>query len=173
VLQWQDVDLDRGIITVREAKNQKQRVTPMDASLIKTLEYYRRMTVCEKICVNYLFESDHNYGKPFQRNAFYTWFMRVVEKAGIIYSKNSICDRGGPHPHSLRHTFTFKSFLKSESDGKRFEDYAPFLAAYLGHDSPVETEEYLRSNHTVYRQSHQRVNAAIGSLFPEVDFNEE
>ena len=63
-----------------------------------------------------------------------------------------------------------KSFLKSELEGRRYEDTAPFLAAYLGHDSAKDTESYLSSNHAVYTQSHQRVDIAIGDVFPEVNF---
>lgn len=69
--------------------------------------------------------------------------------------------------------FSLKSFLKSESEGRWFEDTAPVLAAYLGHEGPGETEKYLNSNHSVYMRSHQRVSAAIGHLFPEVNFDED
>jgi hypothetical protein len=63
--------------------------------------------------------------------------------------------------------------LKSESEGRKFEDTSAFLSAYLGHDSPKETDKYLNVSHTVYTDSHQRVNDYIGNLFPEIDFDED
>jgi integrase len=170
-IRWQDVDLENGIITIKEAKNMKQRFVPMDDSMTELLRKYEIMTQADGICEDYLFESHCNPGEPFRNNTFYEWFMKVLNAADVYYAKHSNRERG-PCPHSLRHCFTHHSFLKSENEGRRFEDTAPFLAAYLGHDSPKETEAYLSSNHTVYTQSHQRVSAALGHLFPEVTFDE-
>jgi len=171
-LQWKDVDLENGVLTIRGAKNLKERFAPMDESLTKLLKSYRLLARSDGICGDYLFESNLNPGEPFRNNTFYEWFQKVLAASGIHYAKQNRWERG-PCPHCLRHCFTLKSFLKSESEERSFEDTAPFLAAYLGHDSPVETEAYLRSSHTVYTQSHQRVDAAIGHLFPEVSFNED
>lgn len=170
-LRWKDTDLENGILTIREAKNLKQRFVPMDDTMTKLLKSYRAMTRIDGICEDYLFESNCNPGEPFRNNTFYVWFAKILKMAGIHYAKQN-CRERGPCPHCLRHCFTLKSFLKSENEGRHFEDTAPYLAAYLGHDSPKETEAYLRSNHTVYMQSHKRVNAAIGHLFPEVSFDE-
>jgi integrase len=143
----------------------------MDDSLTAILIDYREFTKINNICNDFVFESDFVPGSPFKNNTFYEWFIKVIKAADIHYTKSNNRQRG-PCPHCLRHCFTMESFLKSESEGRRYEDTAPVLAAYLGHDSAVETEAYLSSHHSVYTQSHQRVNAAVGYLFPEVNFNE-
>jgi integrase len=171
-LRWQDLDLDNGILTICKAKNLKQRFVPIDSSLTETLRIYHKFVLRQKMCGDYLFESDRNPDNPFRTKTFEAWFKKVLEKTDIKYISLNRHERG-VCPHCLRHTFTLKSFLKQEELYDRFEDYAPFLAEYLGHDGPIETEEYLRSNYTVYTKSHQRVNAAIGNLFPEVCFEEE
>jgi len=171
-LRWKDVDLENGVLTIREAKNLKQRFVPMDNSMTRLLKNYRDMTQRDGICGDYLFECHCNPGEPYRNHSFYVWFIKVINTAGINYAKQNSRERG-PCPHCLRHSFTLKSFLKSESEGRRFEDTAPFLAAYLGHDGPEETETYLSSNYLVYTQSHQRVDAAIGHMFPEVRFDED
>lgn len=171
-LRWKDVDLENGVLTIREAKNLKQRFVPMDGSATDLLKSYEAITCADDMCEDYLFESDCNPGEPFRNNTFYEWFVKILGAADIHYAKQKRSERG-PCPHSLRHCFTLKSFLQSEEKGRRFEDTAPVLATYLGHDSPKETEAYLRSNHTVYTRSHQRVNAAIGHVFPEVNFDED
>lgn len=171
-LRWNDVDLDNGVLTIRCAKNQRQRLVPMDSSMTEILISYQNMVNREKICSEYLFESKRKLGEPLKNNTFYMWFSAILRSAGIIYSKQKRTDRG-PCPHCLRHLFTKKSFLKSEAEGRRFEDTSPFLSAYLGHDGIKETERYLRSDYSVYEQSHARMNASIGALFPEVNFDEE
>jgi len=168
-LRWSDVDLENGVLTIKEAKNKKQRFVPMHNSLTNLLKDYRVVMHNNGICNEYLFESNLYSDRPFKNNTFYEWFAKILASAGINYAKHNNRERG-PCPHCLRHCFTMKSFLKSENEGRRFENTAPFLAAYLGHDSAVGTEAYLSTNHTVYTQSHQRVDISIGDLFPEVSF---
>jgi integrase len=171
-LRWKDVNLENGVITIREAKNLKERFVPISDSLVDTLKCLRKVTFQLDICKGYLFESNFNRNNHFKNNTFYEWFRAVLREAGVIYSKTNRRERG-PCPHCLRHTFVHMSFLKSVREGRRFEDTAPFLAAYLGHDSPKGTEAYLRSSHSTYTDSHRRVNDAIGNLFPEVCFDED
>jgi len=171
-LRWKHVDLERSVLTIKNAKNQKQRFVPMDGSMSILLKKYKAMTQINEMCEEYLFESDRNPNKPFDKSTFHGWFKKVLGAANIHYAKAHLHERG-PCPHCFRHLFTLKSFLKSESEGRRFEDTSHFLAAYLGHDSPKELETYLSSNHSVYTQSHQRVNTALGAMFPEVSFDED
>ena len=170
-LRWKDVDLENGILTIMEAKNKKQRFVPMNNTLTNILKDYKEMMQFDCICNDYLFESNLHPGKPFKNNTFYEWFSRVLKSADINYAKKNNRNRG-PCAHCLRHYFTLKSFLKSEIEGRKFEDTSPFLAAYLGHDSFKETDAYLSSSHSIYTKSHQRVSGAIEHLFPEVNFFE-
>jgi integrase len=171
ILRWKNVNLNEAVITIVETKNHKQRFVPMNPTLNDILTKYKRMTLVEKICTDYLFESDRKCGNPYYSSTFDRWFQKILHEANINYSKANPKERG-VCPHCLRHTFTHNSFLQSERNGERFENFAPFLAAFLGHASPKGTEEYLSSNHALYTQSHKRVNDAIGNLFPEVCFDE-
>ena len=171
-LEWENIDLENGIITIREAKNMKQRIVPMDRTLTDLLEQYKRKVEHEGICTRYLFESNYAPHKPFKNNSFYDWFIRILKAAGISYSKHNRLERG-PSPHCLRHTFVLHSFLKSEKDGIKYENASSFLAAYLGHDSPKQTDKYLKASHTVYTASHERMDNYIGNVFPKIDFDEE
>lgn len=171
-LRWMDIDLKNGIIIIRNAKNKKQRFVPISSSLTKLLTLYKAKVQYENICADYLFESHFAPYKPFKNNSFYDWFCKILKAANIYYSKQSRTERG-PCPHCLRHTFVLHSFLKAEDEGRKYEDTSAFLAAYLGHDSPKETDKYLNASHAVYVESHQRVNDYIGNLFPEIDFYED
>jgi len=123
------------------------------------------------MCSEYLFETDMRFGadKPMRNLAFEYWFARVLRSAGIEYVKENPNDRG-PCPHCLRHLFVYDSFLKSESEGRSFEETAPYLSAYLGHESLSALEKYLSKDYTLYRNSHQRVNDYVKGVFPEVSF---
>jgi integrase len=171
-LAWRDVDLSGGIITVRAAKNMKQRFVPMSDSMRVLLAEYRKMAQRMDMCREYLFETDMRYGadKPMRNLAFEYWFARVLRAAGIEYIKENPNDRG-PCPHCLRHLFVYDSFLKSESEGRGFEETVPCLSAYLGHESLSALEKYLSKDYTLYRNSHRRVSDHIKDVFPEVSFN--
>lgn len=171
-LEWEDIDLEHGIITIRRAKNMKQRFVPMSNSLTELLTLYKEKVRSENICTNYLFESHYAPYKPFKNNSFYDWFCKVLKAVNICYFKQTRTERG-PCPHCLRHTFVLYSFLKSEGEGQKFENTSAFLSAYLGHDSTKDTDKYLRASHTVYTNSHQRVDDYIGNLIPNINFDED
>ncbi len=168
-LRWEDVGLERGILHIKHAKNDKDRDVPMDPSLTALLCSYKRRQLSENPDVDYLFESDRVPGTPFLGWTFRRWFLTVMDQAGISNDRDEKYERG-ISPHTLRHYFTYKSFLQSEEKGLTLEQYAPYLSAYLGHRSLLETEKYLATDYTLYRDSQNRLEAAVNHVFPEVDF---
>ena len=168
-LRWEDIDLVSGIITLLETKNNKQRFVPMSSSLTNLLKKYheRRFDGCSNTAL--LFESAVNPGKPYLKNTFRDWFLRVMRQANISNERQKHFERC-ISTHTLRHYFTFKSFQKSEAEGRSFEETAPCLTAYLGHETFFSTEKYLTTDYTMYTDSQQKVAAAIEHLFPEVSF---
>ena len=92
-----------------------------------------------------------------------------MEQAGISNERQEKYDHG-ISPHTLRHYFTYKSFLQAESKGRTLEQFVPYLSAYLGHRSLLETERYLATDYTLYKGSQERMEQSIGHIFPEVDF---
>jgi integrase len=170
-LKWSDVDFRNAVITIRVAKNMKQRFVPMSHSMNEILAGCRKMTKRMNMCHEYIFETDERFGedKPMGNLAFEDWFAKILRAAGVEYKKDSPNDRG-PCPHCLRHRFVFDSFHKSESDGRSFEETVPFLAAYLGHESLSALEKYLSKDHALYKKSHSRVNEYVKDVFPEVSF---
>lgn len=172
-LTWGDIDLDSGIITLRATKGRKQRFVPMSTSVTTMLSAYREMTRREGMCADYLFETDPRFGisKPYSKLRFEMWFAVVLGAAGIVCAKDNPHDRG-ICPHCLRHLFVFDSFLKSESEGRSFEETSPYLSAYLGHEGLSSLEKYITRDYTLYRDSHRRVNDYVKNVFPEVSFSE-
>ena len=167
LLRWQNINLDTGVITIFEAKNNRQRIVPMSNSLTELLKLFCQKNAPESS--DYLFESPRRNREPYRECAFRFWFAKILEQAGIQPPILSAYDRG-ICPHCLRHLFVHKSFLKSEAEGRRFEETVPFLSEYLGHQSLYETDKYLNTDYTIYTASHQRMNKTVGDLFPEVVF---
>lgn len=168
-MTWKELDLGRGIITVREAKNQKQRMVPFCDSLKSVLILYQGFVFSGSGSSNYVFESHCNPGNPYDNSTFWRWFSKVLHKAGICFVRNSVHERG-PCPHCMRHVFVVRSFMKSEAEGRCMENTVPFLSAYLGHEGILETQKYLRASYILYTESHEKINAHIGDVFPEVSF---
>lgn len=115
----------------------------MDPSLTALLSSYKKRQLSEDPDADYLFESDRVPGTPFLGWTFRRWFLTVMEQAGISNDRDEKYRRG-ISPHTLRHYFAYKSFLQSEEKGLTLEQYAPYLSAYLGHRSLLETENILR-----------------------------
>ena len=170
-LRFCDINLETGVIAIEIAKNNKQRRVPMNETLKELLKTFR------KCCENreafkvddYLFASPRRGGKPYLQCSFAFWFGKILEKAEIPKLTLNRRERG-ICPHCLRHLFVHKSFLKSEAEGRKFDDTVPFLSEFLGHVSLYETEKYLQKDYTLYESSQNRVNAGIGGLFPKVVF---
>ncbi|NLN40337.1 MAG: tyrosine-type recombinase/integrase [Smithella sp.] len=168
-LRWENIDSDAGIITILEAKNNRQRRVPISDSLTDLLQQYRDRRFPDGNGSDFLFANFENAGKPYLTVTFWYWFGKVIEKAGIRNKRNEPFERC-ISPHTLRHYFTFKSFQKAVAEGRVLEECAPYLSAYLGHESFYGTEKYLTSDYTMYTDSQERTAKAIQFVFPEVVF---
>ena len=168
-LRFSDIEFDAGVIVIRKAKNKKQRIVPVSGSLASVLRLYCIRVFEENPYASLLFESHRKKGCRYLNNTFRMWFMHILEAAGIP-NVRSVPSERVISPHTLRHYFTFKSFLKSEAEGRTLDESGPRLAAYLGHESLYGTEKYITTNYVLYKDSHARVEEGIGFLFPEVDF---
>ena len=168
-LQWKNVDLDGGIITIMKAKNNRQRLVPISNSLKDLLVRYRKRRFSDGDEAAFLFPNSEKEGRPYSKQTFAYWFSKVLEKSGIENRRMAPFERC-ISPHTLRHYFTFKSFQKAVTEGRALEETAPYLSAYLGHESFYGTERYITTDYTMYTDSQEKVAIAIQSLFPEVFF---
>jgi len=119
--------------------------------------------------LEFLFGNADKDGEPYLNSSFHYWFIKILKQANISNERTSHFERC-ISPHTIRHYFTFNSFLQAETAGLTLEEIAPYLSAYLGHESFFGTEKYLTADYTMYTESHKRVESIIGSLFPEVNF---
>ena len=162
---WGDVDLKDGVITIKAAKNQKQRIVPMDGELTRILRMYRALPYIEGDDQGLLFRQAN--GQPRPNNTFWDIFNRILCELGIKNAQTAKYRARGPCLHSLRHTFTMQSFLKADEEGKSFMETVPFLSTYLGHSGLMQTDVYLKARHELYTQAHKVIADYTFDVFPE------
>ncbi|MCL1828252.1 MAG: tyrosine-type recombinase/integrase [Oscillospiraceae bacterium] len=160
-----DIDLQTGVLLIRSAKGNKDRIVPMDNSLTGIMQSFMSSRRANALPDSLLFTSRN--GKPYSGITIRTWFNLTLEKAGIEkpslprYSRN-IC------PHCLRHTFAGASFRKQDRAGIDMYAAAPYLSTYMGHDKIYGTEKYLHMTAENSEDVIEQTTSYSAGLFPEV-----
>lgn len=116
-LRWQDVDLERRTIFVRESKNGEQREIPLAASLVEGLRRLRGTRPAEWPVFS------HADGRPLRTVA--TSWAAACREAGVP----------GLHLHDLRHTFASRMLTGGFADVATLQDL-------MGHRTPAMTLRY-------------------------------
>ena len=105
-LLCRDVNLEQGVLTIREAKNGRDRLIPLSESLRKLLCDYRENTAYWLCSGDYFFPApDRTISSP---NTVYQRFRKVLWSAGIPYNGKE----NGPRLHDMRHTFAVHTLQK-------------------------------------------------------------
>jgi integrase len=163
-LTWDDIDFDKEVITVRIAKNQKQRLVPMCGELTRILSLYRISLFFSSNEHGYIFSQVH--GAAASPRSYWRTFNDILCELGIKNPQTAKYGERGPCIHSLRHTFAVNSFLNLENKGYLFQEAMPFLSTYLGHERLTETDKYLKARHELYTDSHAVIEDYTAAVFP-------
>jgi integrase/recombinase XerD len=164
-LAWDDIDLSAGVITVKAAKNQKQRIVPMGGELTRILNLYKSSPCFDAQGTGFLFIKSNGLRR--NKGAYWDVFNRILYDTGIKNAQNTKYGTRGPCIHSLRHTFALHSLLKAESQGREFMETVPFLSTYLGHAGLMETDKYLKARHELYAGAHAVIAEYTHDVFPQ------
>jgi integrase/recombinase XerD len=138
-LNRQDVNLEQGLLTVREAKFHNARLVPLHRTTRARLREYAR-------------GRDHQCPHP-QSSAFFLaepgqrlapstvrhWFVTAACQIGL----RTPSQRHGPRLHDLRHRFACTTLLNWYRRGLDVEAHLPELSTYLGHRHVADTYWYL------------------------------
>jgi len=161
-----DVDLDVGILTVRESKQEKSRYVPMSDELLCKLREYAESHP-QQGADDYFFSPPD--GGVYDTSAIYDAFRRFLRDAGIPHGGKG----KGPRLHDLRHSFSVHSMQKFISDGKDVTAMLPKLSAYLGHASLRNTEPYVRMTSEVYPEISALLQEKYGKLIAKTEGYDE
>lgn len=168
-MKRKDIDMAEGILTVRHAKGGKERLVPMHESLRQVLESYCMALGIAGIPDAYIFPRK-SFDEPLRNADIGNRFRRAtLEKAGI-YPNGRKKNERGPCIHSFRHYFTLKSFRQLEQEGFRIGDAVPYLSVYLGHESILETQSYMKFTTEMFPDEMGLFQDYTAGIFPEVDY---
>ena len=170
-LTWDEVDLFAAVITIKVAKNQKQRIAPMGSELTRILKLYRAAPCFKMEDHGLLFKTEG--GEPRTPGTYWKVFDRILCDIGIKNPRTVKYGARGPCIHSLRHTFTMHSFLKAEAEGRDFMETVPFLSTYLGHAGLMQTDIYLKARYELYTHAHTVIADYTNDVFPEDVWDDE
>jgi integrase/recombinase XerD len=158
-LRVADVDLNRGILTVREAKFGKDRLVPPALPLVQRLQRYAAI-MGDRSPEAYFFPSPSD--GQYSLEAVYWVFRDLLLRSGITHG-----GRGkGPRVHDVRHTFAAHALLRWCREGADLDAKLPVLATYMGHQSLAGTQRYLHLIAELFPEITARTSAAFGDVIP-------
>jgi integrase len=144
-----DVDLDQGILTIRDSKFGKSRLVPLHPSTRTALRCYlqRRTDYFRRRDIEPLFVSRH--GTRMLHNDAWKSLVRLSRKIGL----RGPSDRRGPRLHDFRHRAAVEAMLNCYRSGADPERRMPALSTYLGHGDLRHTYWYLHQNPALMKQA--------------------
>lgn len=159
-LNREDVDSDRGRLTVRDTKFKKSRRMPLHPSTAVALAEYaaqchRRFprTTTESFFVSVR-------GARLLDTHVHATFREAARQAGLEHRPGA----GRPRLHGLRHTFAVNTLLRWHQSEADVGAMLPLLSAYLGHVSPASTYWYLEAAPELLAVVSQRLERAMEAL---------
>jgi integrase len=161
LLRADDVDIDAGVLQVRDAKGGKDRQVPVCASLRERLADYHAHVI-RRFDAGWFFPG--SAGQPLTLGNIERNFRRFLWQARISHG-----GRGhGPRVHDLRHTFAVNNLRLWFTHGEDVGALLPVLQTYMGHSSIADTAYYLRLTAESYPHLTAQVQHAVGDVVPPI-----
>ncbi len=158
-LRVRDVDLNQGIITVRQGKFRKDRLVPPALSLVNRLRKYADNL--ETRPADAIFFPGPS-GGPFALRTVYTLFRKLLLQCGIPHAGRG----NGPRIHDFRHGFAVHTLRRWYRNGEDLDARLPLLATYLGHQHLSGTQRYLHLTAELFPEITSRADALFGEVIP-------
>src|SRR5208283_1276480 len=144
-LEIGDVDLQNGVLIIRESKFGKSRHVPIHPSTVTALKHYvrRRDQIFRHPCSSCFFVSDR--GTALDLGTVRQWFCKISRACGLRKKVEGHRSGRGPRLQDLRHTFATKRMVEWYRSGCNVAAQMPKLATYLGHSSVGCTYWYIQA----------------------------
>jgi site-specific recombinase XerD len=152
-LDLADVDLQEGILCIRESKFYKSRLVPVGNDLKKILEQYaieRNKRPPRTLDAPFLLTQR---GTRVSCASAESTFRRLCERAQVRRDDHA---RYQPRLHDIRHYFAVTRLISWYRDGEDVQRLLPQLATYLGHVNIVNTQRYLTMTPELLREAGAR-----------------
>lgn len=152
-LKTEDVDLENGVLLIRESKNDNDRYVPMSDKLAEMYRDYAANVHGEFSVYEYFFPASD--GGMIPMNNIYSNFRRFLYKAGISHGGKG----KGPRLYDFRHTFAVHCLRHLILSGKNPAVYHQALKTYMGHSFFKYTAYYLRLTNDMFPDIREKVTA--------------
>jgi integrase/recombinase XerD len=152
-----DVDLEAGVITIRHAKFDRERLVPLHESTTTALRTYAA-------------QRDRLWPESRQRAFFCSSVGTVLFRSGVQLVMKEITTALGlrrdgvrPRIHDLRHSFAVRTLLEWQRSGVSVDAHIATLSTYLGHVAPSDTYWYLSASPELMALAATRLDARYGA----------
>ena len=159
-LERDDVDLDDGVITIREqiAELERARLVALHATTVDALGRYARTR--ERLCP-----------QPPRSSAFFlSGAGTALDRSAVSKTLRKLTTALGlrtqafhPRAHDLRHSFAVRTLIDWQRSGVQIDARIAALSTYLGHVSPAETYWYLTATPELMGAAAQRLDRHFGA----------
>ena len=158
-LEVADVDLDDGVITIREqiAKLDRARLVPLHPTTAGELDRYLRAR--QRLCP-----------KPRSRAFFISATGGAIARGEVSKTLRTITTTLGlrtecvhPRAHDLRHSFAVRTLVDWQRSDVQIDEQIAALSTYLGHVSPAETYWYLTATPELMGLAATRLEQRFGA----------
>jgi integrase/recombinase XerD len=160
-IRKQDVDLEKGMIKLLEAKNNSERY------IVLGNDFKALMIQFAEKCFYLLGDRDYIFttsnGGRMSGDIIYEAHRLFLQRAGIPYLGGGI----GPRIHDWRHTMAVRSFKQMIDSGMDMYVALPILSAYLGHKTIFATERYVRLTMGIYPYIEEKFRSKMKEVFGE------
>jgi integrase/recombinase XerD len=153
-----DVDLDDGVITIREqtAKLERARLVPLHPTTVQALERY--VTARHRLCP-----------RPRSKTFFVSAAGSGIDRSEVSKTLRKITTALGlrtetvhPRAHDLRHSFALSTLIGWQRAGVRIDEHIAVLSTYLGHARPADTYWYLTATPELMGAAAERLDRRFG-----------
>ena len=167
-LTIKDVDLADGTAFIKNGKNHKDRLLPLNPQVVAYLGCYAEKYHKLSHESNYFFSPPQ--GGCYDKGTVYHRFRDIIFKCGISHGGRK---KGGPRLHCLRHTFCVHSLRQFLANGVDYRAALPILSVYMGHSTIAATRKYLRLTAEAYPEISAMMEKEYGGLIPRWEADED
>lgn len=164
-LTWDDIDYDRGRITILQSKGYKDRVVWITPDIARMIRKYHEYILTECPGETFVFPGT-KAGKPINEVTVRAYFQRTLAMTSYASISNP------PTIKSFRHTFVVDRLNVWMENGENIEDKLPYLSKYLGHNSIHESLYYYHQVSEAFKIIHDK-DKTSNIVIPEVKENED
>jgi integrase len=165
-LKVEDIDLESGVMTIRQSKGNKDRVVYLSEDMRLLCLDYRNWMHSQ-----YGDDSEWFFpGKSLDIHIPKTSVDRKFNEFWNTTHASSVCDKK-PTVHCLRHAFVIRRVNLWMEKDLQLQVMMPYLSSYLGHKGPIETYYYYHQVEDVFKTV-RRKDSMSARVIPEVQHEE-